>query len=664
MGVAYNMKKVLIRGPALSQSGYGEHTRFILRSLRSQPDLFDIYLITTNWGSTGWLWENNEERSWIDATLQKTIQHGQEGGQFDISIQVTIPNEWEKMAPVNIGVTAGIETTKIAPIWIEKSFLMDKIIVVSEHAKYGFDNTEYPATNNQTGDKFNAKVLCPIDIVGYPIKEIEPVDIDINFQHDFNFLVVATWCPRKNLPNTIKWFVEEFYDQEVGLVVKTSLAKNSLRDRIATHQRLENLLKDYGDRKCSVHLLHGDLSEEEMTGLYQHPQIKALINLAHGEGFGLPIFEAAYNALPVVSPAWGGQCDYLYMPIKDKKGKTKRSPMFTSVSFDIKPVQKEAQWEGVLQADSQWCFPIEWNYKKALREVTKNHISLKSKAKKLQAYIQEEYTPQKQYTKFVNSLGFGAEPELEIKKIGGISFCIPTNGKRIDKTNLLIRSIEQQPWRKLPYEIIISGDVEGFTKEDNIILVNKSQEAHSGKVASLRNSAFDKSQYDTVVFCDDDMLLESSWLKNTLEYSAQSGWKVLGNKILNPDGTRHWDRATFTPHVLVDYQHLSTDKNLMQTSGFFSIRREIGELVRWDETKEVYADRTGKGVPEDVQYTIDLHKENIPLSFNEASTVWHNDDRYTQFNQGTLLKETIKEHTGMEFFPPDCEEYNTLIAEV
>ena len=42
------MKKVIVKGPALSQSGYGEHTRFILRSLRSQPELFDVYLININ----------------------------------------------------------------------------------------------------------------------------------------------------------------------------------------------------------------------------------------------------------------------------------------------------------------------------------------------------------------------------------------------------------------------------------------------------------------------------------------------------------------------------------------------------------------------------------------------------------------------------------------
>ena len=142
MGVYCSMKKIVVKGPALSQSGYGEHTRFILRALRSKPEIFDIYLININWGQTGWLWEDTEERRWIDFLLNKTIHFGQQQGTFDLSLQVTIPNEWEHLAPVNIGVTAGIETTKIAPVWVEKSMQMDKIIVTTQHAKYGFENTE------------------------------------------------------------------------------------------------------------------------------------------------------------------------------------------------------------------------------------------------------------------------------------------------------------------------------------------------------------------------------------------------------------------------------------------------------------------------------------------------------------------------------------------
>ena len=124
------MTRVLLRAPLLTQSGYGHHGRTVLRALRSREDLFDIYIHPLSWGGTGWLWESDNERRWIDETIKKTVQHTANKGTFDLSIQVTIPNEWEKIAPVNIGVTAGIETTKVAAEWIEKSFLMDKILPI------------------------------------------------------------------------------------------------------------------------------------------------------------------------------------------------------------------------------------------------------------------------------------------------------------------------------------------------------------------------------------------------------------------------------------------------------------------------------------------------------------------------------------------------------
>ncbi len=97
--------KVLVRGPALTRTGYGEHCRFVLRALSKLPEL-DIYLIPVNWGQSAWIWENSEERNWLDEIVKKTAIYGQQGGSYDMSVQVPIPNEWERLAPINIGVTA------------------------------------------------------------------------------------------------------------------------------------------------------------------------------------------------------------------------------------------------------------------------------------------------------------------------------------------------------------------------------------------------------------------------------------------------------------------------------------------------------------------------------------------------------------------------------
>ena len=132
-----------------------------------------------------------------------------------------------------------------------------------------------------------------------------------------------------------------------------------------------------------------------------------------------------------------------------------------------------------------------------------------------------------------------------------------------------------------------------------------------------------------------------------------------------PDGSRYWDRSAFNPHRLVDYDHPDYDKNLYQSSAFFLVRKSVFKKVRWDEECLVYADREGK-MPEDVKYSNDLKKEAYQFSFNEAATVWHADDSYTEFNNGqsslTLKKDVLREQMDMHFFLPNCDEFDELLG--
>ena len=391
-------KKILIKGPLLTRSGYGEQSRFALRSVRSREDLFDIYIQPLQWGQTSWMSNMDEERVWIDSAIEKTIAFAQQGGQFDMSLQITIPNEFQKLAPINVGYTAGIETTKIAHQWIQKCNEMDKIITISSFSKQGFDATEYEAVNQSTGEKVILKTQTPVDFVNYPVKHFESLpELDLNLTTPFNFLVVAQFGPRKNLQNTIKWFVEEFRNDDVGLVVKSNIAKNCLMDRIQLFNDLKNFIAQLGEKQCKVYLLHGDMTDEQMHSLYNHSKIDALVSLAHGEGFGLPIFEAAYSQLPVVATGWSGQLDFLV----DENG----IDQFYNVSFDLGHVQPEVVWDGVLIKESMWSFPRETSAKQQMRlcyEDIKNNVSRWDNSQ-----ITSRFEDNKQYKKFVDSiLGF------------------------------------------------------------------------------------------------------------------------------------------------------------------------------------------------------------------------------------------------------------------
>lgn len=644
------MKKIIISGPILSRSGYGEMARFAFRSLMQKKDLIDLYLIGTNWGATGNVIDESEETNLIYDCLKKTqkfIAESNNQPAFDVSIQVTIPNEWKKMAAYNVGYTAGIETNLISPAWLEPSNLMNKIVVISEHAKNSFIQTIF---NDREGNAL--KVSTSVEVCHFPVKKFDDLKLDIKFKHNFNYLAVCQWSPRKNLEQTIVNFIQEFKDEEVGLVLKINLANDSLIDKEFLENNLKKLLSNFPDRKCSINLIHGFMTDHELDALYKHPQIKAIVSSTHGEGFGFPLFEASYNELPVIATDWSGHLDFL--SIDEKK-------MFAKVDYELHPIAKEHVWQGILEDGTSWAYPLQNSLKSKMREVYKDHGRFKSWAKKLAEHNNKKFTEQKIYDDFFYSLGLFSRPKvLEPKNIDGLSFCIPTHGKRLSKTLKTISSITKQKWNGLPYEIIIAGDVENFEglPKEFCTLVSMKEEAHSKKVSMLRNAAAGLAKYENIVFCDDDIILNTDWLENTMEYCNKNGWEILGNKILNPDGTRHWDKATLIPRKLVDYNHPDNDKNLMQTSGFFMIKKDVFLNNKWDETKVVYADREGVGIPEDVQFNLDFRKKDVSLSFNKDAIVWHNDENYTEFQDQTVLLETVSKFLNIQQEPHYCKRYN------
>ena len=403
-------KKIIVRGPVLSRSGYGEQARFALRSLRKHEDRFDIYLINTSWGGTGWATQQNEERKYTDFLIKKTFNYLQNKGTFDMSLQITIPNEWEQMAPINIGYTSGIESTKIAPQWIEKCNMMDRIIVISNHAKSSMVNTIYDVFEKETNQPAGkASVTTPVHFVGYPAKELKKKSVKLDLETDFNFLTVSQWGPRKNIANTIQWFVEKFRDNpNVGLIVKGFVKNNSTIDRTRSEHSLRSIVDPHA--KCKVYLIHGDLSDEEMVGLYSHKKVKSLICISNAEGWGLPLYEASYTGLPIITINWGGQTDFLNAPAKQRKKGSKSKSVttkkahFCEVDYTIGPVHKEAVWEGVLVADSLWAYPEKDSYQKSLDKVYKNYDHYKELAKKLKSWVKKEYDPDKQYDAFANAV--------------------------------------------------------------------------------------------------------------------------------------------------------------------------------------------------------------------------------------------------------------------
>ncbi len=397
------MKKVLLIAPVLSRSGYGEMGRFAMRSMAMNPNI-DLYIHNINWGKTGWIWKDDDERRMIDSLLQKTVLYTQNGGTFDASVQCTIPNEWKRITPHDIGYTAGIETDKAAPVWLQKSNEMDKVITISKHSADILKNTSWKAQNEQTGEIIeNYKCETPVTHVGFPVKELETTELELSLKHDFNFLCVAQLGVRKNVEAVLNNFVEEFKNDEVGLLLKLNGANDSVMDyhnvvnmftEVSTTAKKENW-------NCSINLLHGNLTDEQMQGLYQHPKVKAMVSFTHGEGFGLPMYEAAYNNLPVIATDWSGHLDFLTI----KSGKKNRK-MFANVKYDLVQIPENAVWKGVLNAESKWANIQDADAKKKMRNVYKNYDKWLKKATTLSKTFKDSIY---WHNEFNNALGLEDE---------------------------------------------------------------------------------------------------------------------------------------------------------------------------------------------------------------------------------------------------------------
>jgi hypothetical protein len=105
---------LVFQAPVSTRSGYGDHSRDLLKSFKDL-DLYDIKIVSTKWGNCPMdqLNPENEFHKWINSNTVTSIDR-----EVDVYVQVTVPNEFQRMGKFNIGITAGIETNLVAKDWI------------------------------------------------------------------------------------------------------------------------------------------------------------------------------------------------------------------------------------------------------------------------------------------------------------------------------------------------------------------------------------------------------------------------------------------------------------------------------------------------------------------------------------------------------------------
>ena len=400
-----NKPLIVVTAPVQTRSGYGNHSRDICRAL-IEDDKYDVRIQSVRWGNTplNALEKDNPHHQEIEKRILRTSNIER---QPDLHIHIVIPNEFAALGKKNIGITAGIECTIPPAEWVQGCNRMDMVIFTSEFTKGGFTEISYDKKDNRT-----QQVVGQLKLEKQSEVLFEGADPDIyketkdisdklksefsKIKEDFCFLFTGHWLQgnmgedRKDTAMMLKVFLESFknIDNPPALIMKTSSAGFSVLDRRQMLDKINMIKKDVkSDTLPNVYLLHGDLTDEEMNQMYNHPKVKTHLTFTHGEGFGRPLLEASFSGKPIIAPISTGQADFL-----DKD-------YTIEIPHTMTKVPKSAFPKGYFNPEALWS-TVDYNSaSQIIRNVFSNYKKYELNGKKQMIVNRETFTHDKMKVK-------------------------------------------------------------------------------------------------------------------------------------------------------------------------------------------------------------------------------------------------------------------------
>ena len=315
----------MISCPIDTYSGYGARSRDVVKSI-IEMDKYDVKIMPQRWGATPWGFIEDHNENW--GFLNQHLFYPEPNKQYpkpDIWMQITIPNEFMPQGHYNIGMTAGIETTLCRAEWIEGCNRMNMVVGSSEHTIQVLKNSKFQQKDNRTQQiikdvalNIKTEVLFEGFDENVYKKTNEILDLP-EIKENFCFLFVGHWMQgdlgqdRKNVGLLVKSFLETFKNkqQQPALIMKTSGGVISYMDKNKILRKISDIKKTVRGKLPKIYLVHGDLLQEEMNELYNHPKVKCMVNITKGEGFGRPLLEFTQTKKPIIATGWSGHVDFL-----------------------------------------------------------------------------------------------------------------------------------------------------------------------------------------------------------------------------------------------------------------------------------------------------------------------------------------------------------------
>lgn len=336
--------KILIKGPLLSMSGYGNHARQVFELVKASKPSAEIFCDVLPWGNSTWILSQEycSDGIFSDIIEKTMLSHKINECQFNEVYHVGMPEEWIPFENTkNIGITAGIESDYCKEEWINNLNSMDLVIVPSSFSKKSFLNTS-KAVNLKI--KTDIQIIPEWFYVEFLEKHDKKYNLLKNVKTEQNILIIGQVTSsnpeldRKNISRTLREAISYItkIDEKIGIVLKITTsgsnqeAKNKAKEMIS--QETKNL-------DVPVYLLFGNLTPYEIKSLYTDEKITCLLTGTRGECFGLTILEAAINKLPIVATDWSSYLEFIsyYFPLEYKLKKVNSN---SSINF----FSNESKW--------------------------------------------------------------------------------------------------------------------------------------------------------------------------------------------------------------------------------------------------------------------------------------------------------------------------------
>ena len=388
-------RNCVVSCPADTYSGYGARSRdFVKALIKAKPD-WDVKILSQRWGNTrfGYLKDHKED------DLTSRIIPGLDA-KPDVWVQITIPNEFQAVGNYNIGVTAAVETNLMHHSWVEGVNRMNLILASSKHSRDVIKLTQFEGRDKNTNQVVKVvKAETPVevlfegvDIEKYDTKNViksEVTESLNSIKESFCYLLVGHWMQgdfgqdRKNVAYTIKSFLEHFKTKQnpPALILKCHTSTTSIMDRERILSKIDGIRKSIkGSRIPNIYLMHGEISDEQINELYNHPKVKVMVSHTKGEGFGRPLLEFTTTGKPIIASGWSGHTDFLDPELS------------TLVGGTLENVHPSAAVKDLILPESSWFTPNDSDVIKAYKETFKKYKAKVTNAKKLRHRTLKTFT--------------------------------------------------------------------------------------------------------------------------------------------------------------------------------------------------------------------------------------------------------------------------------